>query len=176
MFVEKLDCVVRVTPAQVVEDVAVRAVVDELLARLKPSDKIILMGHNLHLNKDSEKILLGPVGAAAPRLWVTIGTHLARKYPDDVYSIWMTYDSGSHGAVLLAEGVEEVSSDPSRIEHLFANVGSSFFLPLDASGPVYSYLDLERNFNQNGATASCRLKAQTDAIFFIPKVTELKER
>ena len=88
----------------------------------------------------------------------------------------MTYDKGRHGAVLLAEGVEDVPSDPSRIEYLFNRIGSPFFLPLNASDPIRSYLDIERNFNQNGSTASCLLKAQTDAIFFVPEVTELKER
>ena len=149
-------------------------IADELLARLKPDDKIILMGHNLHLSKDSENIVLGPVGTPAPRLWTTLGTHLARKHPDEIYSIWMTYDHGRHGAVLLAEGVEEVPSDPSRIEHLFARIGSPFILPLNTLKTPC--LDVESNFNQNGSTASCFLKAQTDAIFFIPQVTELKER
>jgi hypothetical protein len=73
----------------------------------------------------------------------------------------------------LAEGVEKVPSDPSRIECLFTRIGSSFFLPLNTLKPPY--LNLESNFNQNGSTASCFLKAQTDAIFFIPRVTELKE-
>jgi hypothetical protein len=76
----------------------------------------------------------------------------------------------------LAEGVEEVPSDPSRIEHLFAKIGSSSILPFNSTDPGKSYLDLERNFNQNGSTASALLKAQTDAIFFVPQVTELKER
>ncbi len=147
---------------------------DELLALLQPDDKIILMGHNLHLSKDSGNIVLGPVGSPAPRLWPTIGTHLAQNHPDEIYSIWMTYDHGRHGAVLLAEGVEEVPSDPSRIEHLFARIGSPFFLPLNAINSPY--LDQERNFNQNGSTASCFLTAQADAIFFIPQVTEMNER
>jgi erythromycin esterase-like protein len=149
---------------------------DGLLAELPADEKIILLGHNLHLSKDSENILLGPVGTPAPKLWLSLGTHLAQKLPGEIYSFWMTYDHGRHGAVLLAEGKEEVSSDPARIEHLFAKLDSPFILQINRGSTIESWLETERNFNQNGSTASCILKAQTDAIFFIPEVTEQRKR
>jgi erythromycin esterase-like protein len=146
---------------------------DELLAELPPTDKIILMGHNLHLSKDSENIRLGPVGSPAPTLWRSVGTHLNQKLPGEIYSVWMTYDHGWHGSALLAEGAEQVSSDPVRIEHLLAKAGSSFFLPFDSGDPREAYMRQERNFVQNGATASGVLANQADALFFIAEVTQL---
>lgn len=144
---------------------------DDLLGELSPTDKIILMGHNLHLSKDSENILVGPVGTPAPTLWRSVGTHLDQKMPGEIYTVWMTYDHGWHGSVLLAEGIEQVSSDPVRIEHLLAKAGSSFFLLLDSGDPREAYMRQERNFLQNGATASGILTTQADALFFVAEVT-----
>jgi erythromycin esterase-like protein len=149
---------------------------DELLGELPANEKIILLGHNLHLSKDSENILLGPVGTPAHRLWPSLGSHLEHKLPGEIYSFWMTYDHGRHGAVLLAEGSEEVPSDPARIEHPFARLDSAFILQINSGLKMQSFLETEHGFNQNGSTASCIMRDQTDAIFFIPEVTAPKKR
>jgi hypothetical protein len=149
---------------------------DEILAELPADEKIILLGHNLHLSKDSEKILLGPLGTPAPRLWFSLGSHLERKLPGEIYSFWMTYDRGWHGAVLLAEGAEEVKSDPARVEHILARLDSPFILQIDGGSSMGSFLETEHGFNQNGSTASGIIKDQTDAIFFIPEVTVPRKR
>ncbi|MBN1505056.1 MAG: erythromycin esterase family protein [Candidatus Eisenbacteria bacterium] len=151
------------------------SLVDEILADLKPGEKIILMGQVLHLSKNSEGITLGPIGASAPSMWVSIGTHLARKFPGEVYSVWMMYDHGRHGSVLLPDGVEEVPSDSTSVEHLLAQVGETFFLPLKSGGDGESYLREKRHFRQNGSVASGVIAEQADALFFIREVTELVE-
>jgi erythromycin esterase-like protein len=145
---------------------------DEILEGLPSDAKVILMGHNLHLSKSSDEITIGPVGSPAPTMWASIGTHLAQRYPDEVYSMWMLYDHGRHGTVLQAEGVEELHSNPAAVEHLMAKVGSTFILQLtsdDKKGPFYRQ---KHNFLQNGSIASCLLPAQTDAVFFVREVTE----
>jgi erythromycin esterase-like protein len=128
--------------------------IDEILAELPADEKIILMGHNLHLNKDSENIRFGPIGSPAPSLWVSIGTHLERRFPGEVYSIWMMYDHGRHGSILSPEGVADVPSNPVSVEHLLAEVGWFFFLPINSGEEGESFLHEEQNFLQNGSVAS----------------------
>jgi erythromycin esterase-like protein len=145
---------------------------DEMLADLPSDAKVILMGHNLHLSKDSEEITVGPIDSPAPTMWTSVGTHLARRYPEEIYSIWMLYDHGRHGTVLSAAGVEELDSNPAAVEHLMAKVGSTFVLQLtsnDKRGPLHHE---KCNFLQNGSIASGLLPAQADAVFFVREVTE----
>ncbi len=148
---------------------------DEILADLAPNEKIILMGHNLHLSKSSEDIAFGPIGSPAPNMWTSIGTHLERKYPGEVYSVWMMYDHGVHGFVLKPEGFEHVPSNPASVEHLLAKVGEYFFLPLSSDEDGISFLQEKRNFLQNGSIAHGVIAKHADALFFVREVNKLEE-
>jgi erythromycin esterase-like protein len=149
---------------------------DKILADLPADEKIILMGHNLHLSKDSEGIKFGPTGSPAPGMWVSIGTYLEKRFPGEVYSMWMMYDHGRHGSILLPEGVAEVPSNPLCVEHLLSEVGESFFLPLNSGEEGESFLHEPHNFLQNGSVASAVIAEQADALFFVREVTELLEK
>ncbi|MDH3216050.1 MAG: erythromycin esterase family protein [Candidatus Krumholzibacteria bacterium] len=148
------------------------SLMDEMLADLPSDAKVILMGHNLHLSKDSEEITVRPIGSPAPTMWTSVGTHLARRYPEEIYSIWMLYDHGRHGTVLSPAGVEDLDSNPAAVEHLMAKAGSIFVLQLtsgDKRGPLHNE---KCNFLQNGSIGSGLLPAQADAVFFVREVTE----
>lgn len=149
---------------------------DEILEDLPAGAKVILVGHNLHLSKNSEEITLGPVGSPAPALWKSVGTHLAERFPGEIYSIWMLYDHGRHGTVLSAAGVEDLPSNPATVEHLMAEVGSMYMLQLSPDGRQGPFRGRKNNFLQNGSIASGALSAQADAVFFVREVSELKER
>jgi erythromycin esterase-like protein len=153
-------------------EAAMTWLMDDILADLPSDAKVILMGHNLHLSKDSEEITIGPIGSPAPTMWVSVGTHLAERYPEEIYSMWMLYDHGRHGTVLSAAGAEEIQSNPAAVEHLMAKAGSTFVLQLksdDKNGPFHRQ---KCNFLQNGSIASGLLPAQADAVFFVREVTE----
>jgi hypothetical protein len=149
--------------------------IEQILADLPRDEKIILMGHNLHLNKDSENITLGPIGSLAPSMWVSIGTHLTRKFPGEVYSIWMMYDHGRHGSILSPEGIADVPSNPVSVEHLLSEVGEFFSLPLNSGEEGESFLHEKQHFLQNGSIASGVIAQQADALIFVREVTELME-
>jgi erythromycin esterase-like protein len=149
---------------------------DKIIEDLPAGAKVILVGHNLHLSKNSEEITLGPAGSPAPALWKSVGTHLAGRFPDDVYSIWMLYDHGRHGTVLSAEGVADLPSNPDAVEHLMAEAGSKFMLQLAPGGRQGPFQHEKCNFLQNGSIASGLLSAQADAVFFVREVGELVEQ
>jgi hypothetical protein len=157
-------------PALVKREKVMHRQMDELLAVLPEGEKIILMGHNLHLCKHSETAYFGAREGDRMKLWRTIGTHVAERLPGEVYAIWLLYDHGRHGNILLEAGFEEVESDPGRIEHLLARAGPLYFLPFHSNDPREAFLDEDLNFVQNGSLASGRLLQQADAVFFTAEV------
>lgn len=150
-------------------------VLDEIFEELPPDAKVILMGHNLHLNKDSNNIGFGPIGASALNMWVSVGTHLARRFPGEVYAVWMMYDHGRHNSVTSPAALEEVPSNPATIEHLLAKAGGVFYLPLGTGDRREDLLHERRQFLQNGTIANGVVADQADALFFVREATALAE-
>lgn len=135
---------------------------DGWLPSLPEGAKIILLGHNLHLNKRVEDLKSGPLDdPSSTPMWPTIGSALAQHRK--VYAIWMLYEHGSTQSAFIPESYATVDSDPTRIEHILTKIGSLYFLPLTNPHP-----DLTQpvNFNQNGATASGILTQVADALVF----------
>lgn len=158
-------------PALIAREKVMFRLMDELLAELPKDEKIILMAHNMHLCKDYTTC-----GFLGFPMWPSIGTHVARKLPDQVYSIWMLYDRGSHANVTRPHVFEDVASDPGRIEHLMAKAGAHYLLPLNTGDPRAAYLDQQRRFVLNGGLGEGRISAQADAIFFVEKVQAIRLR
>ncbi len=144
---------------------------DELLEELGPDDKMILIGHNMHLSKDYRKARMGSIS-----MWPSLGTHMVRRLPGKIYSIWMLYDYGRHGDAQNAAFFEDVPSDPRRIERLFTKAGLRFILPLHSQDPREQYLDADRGFVVNGNLGQGNIKSQADAVFFVSEVTPIRER
>lgn len=140
---------------------------DERLADLPPGEGVILLGHDLHLSKDSTKLRYGP----AP-MWTSIGTHLAGRHPGEVLGVWMLYDHGRHGVPRPSEQggpFEDVPSRPGSVESLLARVGEHFLLPLRPDGQAPDYLRRARPclFGTRAV-----LPDQADLLFFVRTVRE----
>lgn len=145
---------------------------DEKLEELPHDEKIILIGHNLHLSKDYRSINY----AGVIDMWPSIGTYVSEKLEGEVYSIWMLYDHGRHGNASSERAFEEVRSDPRRIESLMARAGRHYLLPLSSSDPRSDYLNDVRWFVVNGGRAQGLLRKNADAIFFVEEITAPRER
>ena len=146
---------------------------DDVLKDLPPDEKVILLGGFMHLSKNSGALQFGEKDDPfASPMWPSIGDYLDKKLPGKVYSIWMLYDHGRHGVPMLADPIEQVRSDPSTVEHLFAQAGERFFLPFQTGDHRESYLDHVRNFRPNGASGAGLLKTHADAIFFVAEAHE----
>ena len=143
---------------------------DELLARLPSDEKIILMGHNLHLSKDYRTVRFGQL-----QMWPSVGSHVHSRLPGEVYSIWMLYDHGRHGNV-SAQAFQYVPSHPRRIESLMSRAGGAYLLPLGSDDPRAAFLDEARGFVINGGQGSGLLRKSADALFFVSEVHEVGKR
>lgn len=142
--------------------------VDAELARSTP---VILMGHTMHLSKASDAARFVAVGQPGGASWRTIGTHVAERFPDGVYSIWMLADHGTHYDV-ACPGACEFASKPDTVEHVLAEVGDRFALatagmPVPFAGEV--------NWVQNGRYGSGDLTRQADLIYFVRAVTPARD-
>jgi len=158
-------------PALIEREKVMFRLMDELLIELPPDEKIILMAHNLHLSKDYKTC--GFVGFP---MWPSIGTHVAKALPDQVYAIWMLYDHGRHANVMRRDVYEDVASHPNRIEHIMAKAGSNYLLPLFTGDSRETYLDSEKGFVLNGRIGKGYIRNQADAIFFVKQVHEIQAR
>lgn len=144
---------------------------DEIIEALPEDAKIILMGHNYHLSKDSDHLSFTSRNSTRVPMWRSIGTYLAETRTDEVYSIWMLYDRGKRGNVLYGSGFQAVPSDPKRIEHVLAKAGTLFLLPLNNNDPRKTRLERTVNFVQNGSAGSGLLCRQADALYFVAEVS-----
>lgn len=146
---------------------------DEWLDELPRDEKVVLLGHNLHLCKRSTDIWVE--GFRMDRK--TIGTHLAERFPGEVYCVWMLYDHGRHLDPYSRTYVRKVSSRRGTIESDLARVGSILLLPLHSGDRRESFLQKKRRFVAHGqSVVSTVFSDQADAIFFLAEVSELRER
>jgi hypothetical protein len=147
---------------------------DDVLMKLNPDEKVILMGHCMHLSKKSGSVGKLYSGYFVPT-WPSIGEHIANRFPDSVCSIWLMYDHGTN-LKNRARGVDRfalgrIESSPECVEHLLARVPhKNFLIPIDGKGK--EYLDKDRRIRVHGSIpARANLAKQVDAIYFVREAT-----
>ena len=128
-----------------------------------PGEKIILLGHALHLSKDSESIHTRDFGT----MWKSIGTHLAQKLPGEVYGIWLLHNRGEHGHARSVPSIVPFRSPRGAVERLLARVHPVLLLPLASDDRRAAWLSSERVFSHSGAPARAVLPRQVDCLFFV---------
>ena len=153
-------------------------------------DKLILLGHNVHLSKDAANLHFHPqfssfwglrswLGAWGYRMyfklagWPTkmgdsVGAHLHRRFPGQVLSVWMLYGQGS---LMTPKGPRTVRLRDDTVESLLAQVGDRFLLPLSDVDPRARTILSHANVRlMEGHCASTDLTAQADALYFVRDV------
>ncbi len=145
-----------------------------ILSQMEPGEKLILMGHNRHLAKESDAIK--NAGGAPPggKKVPSLGTMLNRLLPGEVFSIWMLHDRGSSSQPLSWLS-SEYSSPPGSLNAMLAEVGPYFLLPTVSPDPrarlLGKPLQVNGIYNQVFRTAVAR---QADAVFFVRRVNPLR--
>jgi erythromycin esterase-like protein len=163
---------------------------DAIVDGLSSDDKLILLGHDVHLSKDAANLHLHPQfscfwGALSwLRAWGyktfftlagwptsmgdSVGAHLHRRFPGQVLSVWMLYGQGS---LMTEKGPRTVRLHGDTVESLLAQVGDRFLLPLnDVDPPARAILSHANIRLAGGSYASTDLTAQADALYFVREV------
>lgn len=152
-----------VTDALRVRERAMARNLDQALAEWPADEKIVLLGHALHLSKDSERLHTPDRGA----LWRTIGTHVAREHPGEVWGAWLLHDRGRHGVPRAEPPVLPFRSPRGSIERTLARVHEVLVLPLGSHDPREAWLAEERVVSMGGSPARAVVPRQTDCLFFV---------
>jgi erythromycin esterase-like protein len=144
---------------------------DELLAEWPPDEKLVLLGHALHLSKDSERIR--PPGYA---MWRSIGTHVANELPGEVWGVWLLHGRGRHGVPRADPPIRSYRSPADSVERRLADVGPILLLPLGSDDPREAWLREERVVSFGGSPGRAILPRQADCLFFVERTREPGKR
>ncbi len=145
--------------------------VTHLLSRLGPDDRVVLVGHNRHLAKNSAAIKgeggAPPGGGLVPSL----GTYLHEGYPGQVFAIWMLWERG-RSAQPYSWLSSEYKSVPGSLNAILSTLGPAFVLPTRSSDPPAQLLASEQEImGMYGIPFRAAIADQADAVFFIREVT-----
>jgi erythromycin esterase-like protein len=145
---------------------------DEVLR--DPNAKVVLLGHDFHLAKDSDFILVGEEGANRASAWTMLGTYLAKKYSGEVFSIWMLYDRGNRAnGPECPAGECKIESLPGSINELMGQAfNTPYLLPLWPASGIPKPFVTPQKFLFNGRNVNrTSIVNQADLIFFVPEVS-----
>lgn len=163
---------------------------DAIVDGLSGDEKLILLGHNVHLSKDAANLHFHPQFSNfwGFRSWLlawgyrmffklagwptnmgdSVGAHVHQRFPGQVLSIWMLYGQGS---LMTPKGPRTVRLRDDTVESLLAQVGDRFLLPLNNVDPQARTILSHANVRlMGGYYASTDLTAQADAIYFVKDV------
>nr|WP_243103771.1 MULTISPECIES: erythromycin esterase family protein [unclassified Dehalobacter] len=157
--------------AMAAREKAIHRHVKFVLSMMKPSDKLVLMGHNRHLSKDISAIKNGgaapPGGGHVP----SVGTYINQLLPGQVFSIWQLFNQGSSSQPYVNLNSKYVSR-PDTLNAILAKIGSNFLIPTAGPRLFEKSLDIVGIYNAEYRTA---ITKQADAIFFIDEVSPLRK-
>jgi erythromycin esterase-like protein len=141
-----------------------------ILSQMKPNDKLVLMGHNRHLSKESGMIknagAVSPGGYSGPSL----GTYINRLLPNQVFSIWQLHEQGK-GSQPYTELKKEYSSIQRTLNPILSKVASKYMITTSGVPLLEKEIDITGIYNTVFRTSIAK---QADAIFFIRKVSPMK--
>jgi len=140
------------------------------LSHMKPNDKLVLMGHNRHLSKESG--LIKKVGPASPGGYhgQSLGTYINRLLPEQVFAIWQL-----HGQGLGSQPYEDLKNEytiiPGSLNSILSEVASNFLILTTEVPLLKKEMDITGIYN---AVFRTSIAKQADAIFFIRDVSPLR--
>jgi erythromycin esterase-like protein len=150
---------------------------DWLVDQIGPTEKVVLCGHNEHVSKDERALWLGRAGDPEIPPPLTLGHYLNERYPGEVCSIWLLFDHGQHYPHPMdPHKREDVESDPARLEHVLAEIGQAYMLPLQTDDSRAELLDQKWDYWTGAAAHRCIPRRQADVIFFLREVGQPRAR
>ncbi|MBC7974726.1 MAG: erythromycin esterase family protein, partial [Myxococcales bacterium] len=138
-------------------------------ATLPADARVVVLGHNLHLARRSERLRFG----RAPHdleMWPSLGTLLDRAEPGSTYVVWLLYERGTRLAPQPSGGCEaRVETAADHLEHAIAG-DRPVFLPLDRA-PSGSVVDRPIAFGTETSEGSGPIRPSVDAVVILPEAS-----
>jgi erythromycin esterase-like protein len=135
---------------------------------LSGSTRMVLMGHALHLAKSGDPVGGSGVGPGGGQV-SSLGHHLAQERGLNLLSIWMLYGAGEDSQP-FSDLPNAAAYPPDTLNAALASFGKPLLLPL--SDRVFTQpMKVGHMYN---AVVTIAPNEQTDAIFFLPRVSPLQ--
>ena len=135
---------------------------DRFMDDLPQGEKVILLGHNLHLCRDYRGVKMDD----AP-LWPTVGSHLVDRLGGRVYIVWLLCERGERMLMAGPKPSQEIQRPQGSLEPILSRAGDAYLLLCGSGDPREQFLDRELNVMSD---AMCRPARQANAIFFLRTV------
>jgi erythromycin esterase-like protein len=169
-------------PAMALREQLMLEHVRHAMAELEPDEKLVLLGHDLHLARDDSRIRkrgggVGPGGDRVPCL----GTQLCAapgRADGDVFAVWVLHDRGE-SSVPRPGGDRRVRSPRGSLNSLLAEVaeevGPAFALPTCSDDPRARPLRDEAIVAfMYDARVRARVVEQADVVVFVRDVSPMR--
>ena len=154
-------------PGMAFRESVMHAQADDVVA-LHPGARFIVFAHDLHLARDDARVGSSPgVGPGGGQV-DSIGTHLAKRHPGQVFTIWMLDFEGRDSQPIAALG-NRVRAPRGSLNAALARAGDAFFVPV--RGPLAARHPVAFMY---GSTTDVDLGAQADALYFSRRVSPLQ--
>jgi erythromycin esterase-like protein len=156
-------------PGMALREEAMKRRLADIEMLLVTANKLVLMGHALHLVKDDSKLgaSTSGVGPGGGRT-CSLGHHLAREKGRRACAIWFLYGGGEDSQP-FADLPRRAAFPNDTLNHMLAEFQTPLFFRTDDPALRESV----RIGHMYNALVELPLGAQTDAVFFLPRVTPL---
>jgi erythromycin esterase-like protein len=157
-------------PALALREAIMKRATARVLDALDPPEKLVLMGHALHLAKDDarldRRVGVGPGGNRA----ASLGHHLVQERGERVFSVWFLFGGG--------EDCQPFPDLPCSLEYPEDSLNARLSTlggpaVIDTATAPAGLLSTARVGHLYNLVVPMDLAAQTDALFFLPRVTPL---
>lgn len=135
---------------------------------LNGSTRMVLMGHALHLAKKGDPVGGSGIGPGGGQV-SSLGHHLAQERGLNILSVWMLYGAGEDAQPF--PDLPRIANYPhDTLNAALARRNAPLFLPL--TDPIFDQpMKIGHMYN---ATVTVVPREQTDAIFFLPRVSPIR--
>ncbi|MBX3216001.1 MAG: erythromycin esterase family protein [Labilithrix sp.] len=136
------------------------------IASVPADSRVALLGHNLHVARDSERLRYGLAPHDQP-MWTSLGTSIERDRAKSIWVSWLLYGRGTRYAPPKPEAISQVELRAESLEaHLAATPGASFVAV--SRVPPDSVVDRPMPFGTESSEGSGPVRNASDAIVFLP--------
>lgn len=137
----------------------------ELVGDAPDAERFVLLGHDLHLSRDSTAMQLGSIA-----MWPSAGTLVCERLAEQCLVVWLLYDHGHRADPESGQVAQPRPSIPGTLEAAFAAAAPRFVLPLRGVGPLPAALRSRQRLAMGGTVTECVLADQCDVVVFLAAV------
>ncbi|AGC46864.1 hypothetical protein MYSTI_05587 [Myxococcus stipitatus DSM 14675] len=129
--------------------------------------RVVLLGHDMHVARDSEVLRYGRAPHDLP-MWRSLGTRIEQDHPGSLWVCWLLYGEGTRYMPTSRTGLSVVQPRPDSLEATLARTAGRYFVRMERV-PAGSVVDQSWPFGTETSEGLGPVRTVTDAIVFLPQ-------